>query len=148
MADPHTGLLAQFMFETAARISQAVALTPEDMDYENNRFNIVAAKGQPSQWVPISPELSAELQALPPKRQRYRKGRTRLYGPRVFGYASRTGPSKKWKRYCKEAEIEELVPHGAGRHGFGTEMTVRQGLDVTTVAKAGRWSDKALLLKT
>lgn len=148
VADPHTGLLAQFMFETASRISQAVSLTPHDMDYENMRFKIPSAKGQPEQWFPLTPELSAELKALPPKRPRYIKGRTKRYEERVFGYAKKDSVYRKWKRFCKNAAIEEIMPHAAGRHGFGTELLVRQGQDVSTVASAGRWSDKALLLKT
>ena len=148
VADPHTGLLAEFMFQTAARISQAVALTPHDMDYQGMRFNISGSKGKSKQWVPLTPELSAALQALPPKKPRYIKGRTKKYEARVFGYARKDSVRNKWKRYCREAGIEIIMPHGAGRHGFATELLVRQGQDVSSVASAGRWSDKALLLKT
>jgi len=148
VADPHTGLLAEFMFETAARISQAVALTPQDMDYDGMRFNISGSKGKSKQWVPLTPELSVQLQALPPKKPRYVKGRTKKYEARVFGYARKDSMNRKWKRYYREANIEIIMPHGAGRHGFATESLVRQGQDVSSVASAGRWSDKALLLKT
>jgi len=147
-ADPYTGLLAQFMFETAARIGQAVKLTPSDMDFEKMRVFMPEAKGAPAQWVFISPELSAELEALPPKRPRYVKGRTKRYEERVFGYARGDSVRKKWKRYCREAGIELILPHAAGRHGFATEMLVRQGKDIRTVSDGGRWGDSRLVADT
>jgi hypothetical protein len=49
-----------------------------------------------------------------------------------------------WRRICKAAGIPYLSPHEAGRHGFYTELRVRQGLDPVTVAKAGRWADHTL----
>ena len=147
-ADPHMGLLCQFMFETAARIGQAVKLKPEDIDFENLRVFMPEAKGAPAQWVAISPELTAELEALPPKRPRHTRGRTRKLEERVFGFAGRDSVYKKWKRICKSAGIEEIMPHAAGRHGFATEMLVRNKLDPRTVANTGRWADVSLLINT
>jgi hypothetical protein len=34
-----------------------------------------------------------------------------------------------------------------GRHGFFTELVVRQGVDPVTAAKAGRWSDPNLPMR-
>ncbi len=64
--------------------------------------------------------------------------------PRVFGYGSSTGYNGRWKTICKNAGIEYLSAHQAGRHGFYTELGVRQGVDPITAAKAGRWNDAAL----
>lgn len=142
-AGPYLGTLAEFMFETAARIGQAVALRPNDLDLMRARVWMPASKGHPAQWVAISPAMVARLANLPARQPHDRKAGVRLPHT-VFGYASRTGPLKAWKSACERAGIDYLSPHAAGRHGFYTEMRVRQGLDPVTAAKAGRWANPAL----
>lgn len=145
-ANPYLAAMAQFMFETGARISQATALTPDDLDLQNARVMMPAAKGTEAQWVSISMELVVELANLKPRRPRKGPhGATRPREHRVFGYQGKNGVYKTWKKACEKAGIAEIMPHAAGRHGFATEMLVRQRLDTATVAKAGRWSDVALM---
>lgn len=50
---------------------------------------------------------------------------------------------KAWATICKKAGIQLLSAH-SGRHGFYTELRVRQGVDPITAAKAGRWKNHAL----
>lgn len=147
-ADPHTGLLCQFIFETAARIGQAVRIKHEHLDTTKNRIFMPEAKGAAACWVTISPELAGELESLPPKRPKHQIHSDRQFEPRMFGYQNRDSVYKKWKRICRNAEIEVIMPHAAGRHGFATELLVRHKLDPRTVADAGRWADPSLLLKT
>ncbi|MDF0598963.1 tyrosine-type recombinase/integrase [Psychromarinibacter halotolerans] len=142
-AGPYLSTLAEFMFETAARIGQAVALRPNDLDLPRGRVWLPASKGHPAQWVAISPAMVARLANLPARAPFDRKRGVTL-PPNVFGYASRTGPLKAWRSACARAGIPYIAPHAAGRHGFYTEMRVRQGLDPVTAAKAGRWSNPAL----
>ncbi len=149
VANPYQAAMAQFMFETGCRISQACALTTNHLDLQNARVWMPEAKGVEAQWVSISMQLVVELANLPPRRPR--KGphsETRPKGERVFGYAGKNGVYRAWKTACKRAGIEAIMPHAAGRHGFATEMLVRQKLDAATVAKGGRWSDIALMQKT
>jgi len=87
-----------------------------------------------------------ELLALPPKRPKNRKT-GKFMKPRVFGYGSSTGYNTRWKTICKSAGIPYLSAHPAGRHGFFTELVVRQGVDPVTAAKAGRWSDPNLPMR-
>ncbi len=145
-ADPYNAAMARFMFETAARIAQAVALTPADLDLRNRRVWLKAQKGHDATWVAISHEMMIELANLTPKRPVNRKT-GEVLEPRVFGYGSSTGYRKRWRTICKGAGIEPLSAHEAGRHGFYTELTVRQGIDPVTAAKAGRWSDVTLPLR-
>ncbi len=141
--------MALFMFETGARISQAASMTTDDLDLPNARVWMPEAKGMEAQWVTISNDLVTELANLPARRPRKGPHGTRQpKGHRVFGYAGRNGVYKAWKTACKRAGIEEIMPHAAGRHGFATEMLVRQKLDARAVAKGGRWSDLALMQKT
>ncbi|MCV0427046.1 MAG: tyrosine-type recombinase/integrase [Roseibium sp.] len=146
--DLRFGLLAQFMFETAARISQALAITPNDLDLGNCIVSIPPAKGVDRTPVRISDELSAELMQLQPRRPR-RTGNPNQERPlTLFGYASRSSVYKRWKRVCDAAKIDHRMPHAAGRHGFATEMLNRQGIDPHAVAKYGRWKDTKLLFET
>lgn len=147
-ADMRLGLLAQFMFETAARISQALALTPEDLQVQRGIVSMPPAKGYPRTDVRLSEELTEELAALTPSRPR-RTGSPAQQRPLLlFGYASRSSVYKRWKRVCDAAGIDYRMPHAGGRHGFATEMLNRQGIDPHTVAKLGRWKDVKLLFDT
>jgi len=133
-ADIYNAAMARFMFETAARIDQTVSLTPGDLDLQNQRVRLKAAKGHPEQWVAISTLMMIELANLPPKQPHNRK----------LGYGSSTGYNKRWRTICNHAGIPYLSAHAAGRHGFYTELRIRQGVDPVTAAKAGRWKDPTL----
>ncbi|RUV98266.1 site-specific integrase [Mesorhizobium sp. M5C.F.Ca.IN.020.14.1.1] len=148
-ANRYQAAMAHFMFVTGARIGQAAELLPEDLDLQNARVWMPEAKGMEAQWVDIPMDLVVELANLRPRRPRKGPhGKTRAKEARVFGYASKDGVYKAWKTACKRAGIPVIMPHAAGRHGFATEMLVRQKLDARTVAKAGRWADMALMQKT
>lgn len=143
-AGPYHRALALFMFATGARVGQAVAMTPDHLKLEEGKAIIPGAKGHDDREVALPPELVDELRALPPKfpkdwDQRYKKNL------RVFGFASRTGPLKGWRTACKRAGIAYLPPHSSGRHGFGQEFKVRQGIDGKAVAEFGGWSDTSML---
>lgn len=142
-ANPYLGALAEFMFETGARISQAIALRPDDLDFARRRVWLQSSKGHDAQWVAISQEMVVTLANLTP-RQPYSRDRMKRLKARVFGYADRSGPRTAWKSACKRAGIPHLSPHAAGRHGFYTELRVRRGVDGVTAAAAGRWKDPAL----
>jgi integrase len=142
-AGPYLAALAEFMFETGARIGQAVALRPRDLDLMQARVWMPASKGHPAQWVSISKQMVVTLANLKPRRPHNKRDNV-VFTPRVFGYQTRTGPLNAWRAACVAAGIEYLPPHSAGRHGFYTELRVRQGVDPVSAAKAGRWSDPAL----
>ncbi|MCA0206027.1 MAG: tyrosine-type recombinase/integrase [Proteobacteria bacterium] len=145
-ADPYNAAMARFMFETAARIDQAVSIEPDDLRPRTCEVRIKAQKGHPEGWITVSPQMMAELIALKPKRPKNRKTGA-ILPPRVFGYGSPTGYNNRWKTICKQAGIPYLSAHRAGRHGFYTELVVRQGVDPVTAAKAGRWSDATLPMR-
>ena len=100
-ADMYNAALVRFMFETAARIDQAISIEPADLDLKNKRVRIKAAKGHPEQWVAISHGMMIELANLPPKRPHNRK-RDYKMELRVFGYGSRGGVSQKLEIYLQE----------------------------------------------
>lgn len=132
---PYMAALCLFMFTRGARVTQSIQITPNMLDLQNARVKIPAAKGHPEQWIWIDTDMVVELANLPP-----RKGR-------VFGYRSRHSVTDTWKRICERAGIEHIPPHCAGRHGYGTEMVVRQGVDPASVALDGRWSSPRIVLE-
>lgn len=145
-ADPYNAALVRFMFETAARIDQAVSIRPIDLRPDECKVRLKAQKGHPEAWVTVSPEMMAEIEALKPKRPRNRRTGA-LLDPRVFGYGSSTGYNNRWRTICRRAGIPYLSAHAAGRHGFYTELVVRQQVDPVTAAEAGRWADANLPMR-
>lgn len=143
-ADPRLGAMALFMFTTGARVSQTMAMMRKgDLDLFRKRVRLPAAKGHPTQWIDILPEVAASIGALPlPEGAENRK--------RVFYYAGQRSGwlYREWRRACEAAGIDYLPPHAAGRHGFGTEMIVRMKVDPATAADQGRWSSAKVLLDT
>jgi len=145
-ADPWNAAMLRFMFETAARIDQATSITPDDLDLANRLVRLKAQKGHPEQWITISHDMMVELANLKPKRPKnFKTGK--FLDARVFGHASSTRYNTRWKKSCKDAGIPYLSAHAAGRHAYFTELTVRQGVNATEAAKAGRWKDASLPLR-
>jgi integrase len=144
---PYRRAMAHMMFVTGRRVGQMVVLHPDDLDLDNARARVIGVKGHDDEWVDLTPELVAELRALKPKRPRgwERDTKDTL---RVFGYADRCSMLKGWRADCKRAGIPYLPPHSAGRHGFGQEMVVRQGVDAQAAASFGAWADTSMLSKT
>lgn len=130
----HLAALALFMFQTGARIGEAISLTPHAIDYENRVARIPKAKNGHPHAYHLSEQMAAELRSLPIK-----KGL-------VFGYRSRHSVYKAWRTSCARAGIAYVPPHQAGRHSFATEMIVRKGVDVATTAKLGGWRSAKVLL--
>lgn len=145
-ADPHNAALLRFMFETAARIDQAVSLRPSDIDVDGCQVWLKAQKGHEADWVKVSKEMMQELMSLPEKRTRNPHTR-KLLEVRVFGYNSSTSYNNRWKTICKQAGIPYLSAHAAGRHGYFTELVVRQNVNPIDAADAGRWSDASLPMR-
>lgn len=135
-ANPYMGALALFMFTTGSRISQAIEMEPDDLDLRRSRAWLPPSKGHQGQWVDLIPEVVVDLANLPAR------------GGRVFGYQTRHSVYGAWNSACKRAGIEHIAPHAAGRHGFGTELIVRQGVNPVDVAKQGRWSSPRVPMDT
>lgn len=140
-ANHRLAAMAMLMFTTGARVGQAIAMTPAHLaPLDRNRVVIPGAKGHEDREVEILPELAKRLRALPPLWPRF--WRRVPSNQRVFGYADRNAYRSAWKTACKLAGIEPLMAHAAGRHGFGQEMRVRQGVDTKAIEKVGGWSPK------
>lgn len=129
---PAMAALARFMFETGARIGEAVALRWESVNLQEATATFGKTKNGDPHTVYLSVGMVAELANL---------ART----PKVFGYSSRHTVTKQWEKTIERAGIEKLTRHEAGRHSFATELIVRHGVDIPTVAKMGNWKSHRLL---
>ncbi len=138
--------LAFLMFATGARISQTISMHPhKHVNAAEGKICIPAAKAGDERWIAVPPELMEELLALPLKHPgRWPRVPENL---RLFGYAGRSGPLKLWTKACADAGIRFIPFHTAGRHGFGQEMNVREGVDANAAAYFGGWSDINLMRK-
>jgi len=110
----------------------------------------------PAQWVEIMAEREIEISERTLRERAndtgafYRLGRTMLITPAQIDTIFERGPSCRQKSISgadTTMSIQYLSAHPAGRHGFFTELVVRQGVDPVTAAKAGRWSDPNLPMR-
>lgn len=143
LGKPRYAALAYFMFRHGYRLTQSIEMTrKDDMDLSAGKVRVHASKGHPAHWVDLEPEEVVMIANLPTA---YR-GEARK---RVFTIAGgRSGAFyRDWTAICVHAGIEELKPHAAGRHGYGTEMVVRQKVDPVS-ASENLWSDPSVMLRT
>lgn len=133
-ANPHLGALACFMFLTGARISEALAVTWEDVDLQGRRALIRQTKIGAERRAHLPPPLVAAIANIPDRKET------------VFKYSSLDTAKPSWRKVIKRAGIKPLSFH-ACRHGFATAM-LHAGIDPITTAKRGGWKDPQHLFKT
>ena len=136
-ASPHLGALCLFMFGTAARIGEAVALLWRAVDLSAGTAKIRQTKIGAERIAHLPPQLVAALANIPSNRNP---------DDQVFKYVDRESVRQVWDSAIKRAGIKKLSPHSC-RHGFATSM-LHTGIDVKTVAKLGGWKDVATLVRT
>lgn len=166
--DPRLSVLMLFLFQTGARISDAIKLEDDspDIDLVNRKVIFRDMKNGEDGEADLTIEMVYEIQQLREwKRQRLASweartpwGKNRRAGPRhsgrgakkpnnrLFGFMTRH-LRKDIMRICEKAGIPYLGTHQPGRHSFATEMIVRHGVDVATTAAKGRWKTKKLLME-
>lgn len=145
---PSSGMsaMARFMWETAARISEACRVMPEDIDLDARTVMLTKTKTEP-RVTHISPIMADMLRPLmEADLKRHRKNKRKSNG--VFGYASRHSVYNGWKSTCEKAGISYAPPHSSGRVTFATELVVRRGVDPVTAARLGGWSSPKVMMDT
>lgn len=134
-APPRLGCLLLFMHQTAARISEAVSLTWNDIDLPAGTATFGKTKNGDPHVAYLTVEMVAMLANLPKDKHK------------VFGYGSRQSVYEVTKKTCKKAGIPYLGTHQPGRHSFATQMIIGHGLDAKTVADVGNWKSVRVLLE-
>lgn len=138
--------MARFMYETAARISEACRVQPEDVDLAARTVTLTKTKTKPRLARISQPmaDMLAELMSKP--RIMNRMDSKSVNG--VFGYSSRHAVYNGWKTACNRAGISYSPPHSSGRVSFATELVVRKGIDPVTAAKLGGWASPKVMMDT
>lgn len=136
------------MFQTGARITDAVRLVWRDVDLKDRVVTFRDMKNGEDGEGDLTVELVYELQQLlADARASARAKGIDAEEMRVFGYQYRWSVYKPIRRICEEAGIPYLGTHQPGRHSFATEMLVKNRIDVATTAKKGRWKSKKILVE-
>lgn len=143
---PGMTAMARFMWETAARISEACRVTAEDVDLDARTVMLTKTKTDP-RLTRISPVMAEMLRPLVASEAKAnRKNKRKRNG--LFGYASRHSVYSGWKSACEAAGITYSPPHSSGRVTFATELVVRRGVDPVTAARLGGWSSPKVMMDT
>jgi len=146
---PNLAALACMMFLTGARISQALAITWDDVDFKARKVRIAAtAKGDDDRLAHMPNELIAALANIEcPKilHQMMQRNGTERTGA-VFQFKSRGNIKTQWAGACRRAGIRPLTPHSC-RHGFATGL-LDQGVSPITVANRGGWKNPRHVFET
>lgn len=133
---PGLAAMAQFMFETGTRIGDSVSLEWDDVSLQDAVAIIRNTKNGEDHEAFLSPGMVVELANLDQTDRR------------VFGYHTRSVAHKHWNKTYQAAGLPRMTPHECGRHGFATELIVRNGVDVPTVGDLGNWKSLRLLMET
>ena len=132
---PNLAALACFMYLTGARISEALAVTWDDVDFSARKVLIKETKIGSERRAHMPSELIAALAHIPGERSGL-----------VFSFQSRGNCKTQWAGAIRRAGIKPLSYH-ACRHGFATGL-LDQGVNPITVAKRGGWKDTRHVFET
>jgi integrase len=135
-ASPQLGGLALFMFLTGARVSEALAVTWDDISLKDKTVLIKPTKLGNERRAHLPQPLVVALANIPRSNSTHR----------TFWYSHRAACFKMWNRTIEAAKIERLSYHSC-RHGFATAL-LRAGVDPVTVAKLGGWKSPRHLFET
>lgn len=133
---PETAAIARFLFETAARVSEACRLTWDEVNLQEGWAYLSKTKTQPRK-VFLTRAMVIDLANI-----------RSLHPTLVFAAANRSTVKKRVDKVITKAGLPRLTSHEFGRHGFATEMIVRNDVDIATTADHGGWKSRRLLMDT
>lgn len=128
-----TWALLMFLHYTGRRVGEALALTPDRLNFDRAVFHDTKNGEDAVAVMPLS--LAAIVATLEPR------------NGRVFGYADRSSLYATLRRGCKKAGLPYLGTHQVGRHSYAT-MLDSLGWTAKQIADAGGWKSPALVQKT
>jgi integrase len=134
---PDVAALALFMFATGCRISEALRVRWDDIDFKERKVLIRKTKSKREREPSLPPRVLHVLANLP---------RSNSRPTQPFAFAGHSSALGAWERAIEAAGIEPLTFHCC-RHGFATTL-LHSGVDVVTVAKLGGWASTQLVLTT
>lgn len=127
--DPDLKALLCLMFFTGCRISEAISLTWDRVDFESKSVLLDMTKTESEAWCPLHKRAVVALANLRKKKRK---------GARVFRWETKAGPRKPIAKLCEATGIK-FNPHMA-RHTFA-DLLMESGASLRDLMEAGRWSD-------
>lgn len=134
---PHLAACVLFMHQTAARVTEAINVTGDQINLSQK--TVMLAKTKTDEWVEraLTNELVVRLATLGLKD-----------GERAFSYTDRSAVNRRIKSVCKRAKIASSSTHSAGRHSFGTNAMAVENANIKDAMDAGGWKSAKLFLET
>lgn len=120
---------------TGDRTGPIVKLIWTDISFISNTIYFAETKNGEPRTVLMAPALREALEEL--------AKRPHKPGDRVFGWATRAGPSRMISRARKIAGLGPMRPHDIGRHAFGRRARQSLKLDRAELMQAGNWKSAA-----
>jgi len=127
--EPELAALLVFLTLTGRRVSEALALHPDDIDLAQRRAILHTTKSGKPAVVKIPGPAMASILAIPNWR-----GRDRL-----FRYAHRSNWYPALREACRTAGVRYYPFHALGRHAAATRL-LRAGYSLAHVQKALGWA--------
>ncbi|WP_158001957.1 tyrosine-type recombinase/integrase [Pseudorhizobium pelagicum] len=135
---PHLAALVLFMSQTAARVSEAIAVTWSDLDLTMRKAILRKTKTGTNSVRFLTDQLVDRLHHM--------KGEASS-DDRVFRYTSRFSVNERIKAVCLRAGISYKPSHTCGRHAFANNA-MDLGLDIKSTMVAGDWKSPTVFLGT
>jgi len=135
---PHLAALVMFMSQTAARVSEAIALQWSEVDILNRTALLLKTKTSVNSRRMMTDQMIARL---------YQMQDGTKPDDRVFRYTSRHSVNERIKAVCERAGIPYKSSHTCGRHAFANN-TLALGIDVKSAMDAGGWKSPSIFLGT
>lgn len=125
---PHHRVIAMTMYGTGLRVSEAIALRPENIDSKQMLIRVVQGKGRKDRLVPLPTTLLREL------RQQYRRKQPRNWlfpGPFEGRHISQDAVTHAFIRARHAVGGKPVTPHSL-RHSFASHL-LESGTDLRTI---------------
>jgi hypothetical protein len=132
----HLSALVMLLTTTAARISEALRLTWDDVHLFEGHAILRTTKSGKARMVGLAPVLIEAFKRIGPP----------MIGKRIFPWSTRKGVEHKLKRLCKRLGLPYYSSHQWGRHAFAERM-LRKGYSLKHVKDAGGWASLSVLEK-
>lgn len=125
---PQHRLVAMTMYAAGLRVSEAISLTPADIDSKQMLIRVVQGKGRKDRFVPLSTILLEQL------RENYRRNRSQpwLFPGSLKGkHITAKAVAQAFARARHAVDSKPVTPH-CMRHSFATHL-LESGTDLRTI---------------
>lgn len=133
---PHLAACVLFMNLTGARVSEAIALKADQINFRDRTATLLKTKTEVNSVRYLPDHLIDRLKELNVDDDKP-----------VFKYTSRFSVNERIKAVCGRAQIPYKSSHSVGRHSFATNA-LNAGVSVRVAMDAGGWKSSSIFLET